>query len=174
MTETNMKEMFSRQTIARRVEELAEQLNADYAGREVVFVCILKGAAIFIADLVRQLKFDVRIEFMKVASYEGTASTGKIDFSLDIGSDISGKDVVIVEDIIDTGNTLSFLSNHLAAKNPASVKICVLLDNPTRRGEECLSPDYTAFVIPNQFVVGYGLDYNGKYRHLPFIATLMR
>ncbi|MDR2168155.1 MAG: hypoxanthine phosphoribosyltransferase [Clostridiales bacterium] len=169
-----VKEMISRQDIAARVEEIAAELNADFAGREVVFVCILKGAAVFMADLMRHLKLDMSVEYLELVSYDFTESRGKVDMIKDFDNDISGKDVVIVEDIIDTGMTVNFIGEHLRAKNPASIKYCVLLDNPVRREADCTNPDYTGFVIPNQFVLGYGLDLDGKYRQLPFIGSLVK
>jgi len=166
--------MFSKQMIAVRVEEVAAQLNADYAGQEVVLVCILKGAVVFMADLMRHLTIPVSVDFMQLCSYEGVNSTGKIDLDLDLTTNISGKNVIVVEDIIDTGCTIEFIRQHLMRKNPASVRFCVLLDNPVRRIDNCDKVDYTGFVIPNQFVFGYGMDYNGKYRNLPYIAALSR
>ena len=168
-------EMFSKAMIAERVQELATQISDDYAGREVIFICILKGAVIFMTDLMRHLQLDdATVEFMQVCSYEGVNSSGKVKMSLDVNVDISGKDIIVVEDIIDTGCTIDFIRKHLMTKNPASIKFCVLLDNPTRRGKNCPNPDYTGFVIPNQFVFGYGLDYDEKYRGLPYIAALTR
>ena len=167
-------EMFSKQMIAVRVEEVAAQLNADYAGQEVVLVCILKGAVVFMADLMRHLTIPVSVDFMQLCSYEGVNTTGKIVMDLDLTTDISDKNVIVVEDIIDTGCTIEFIRQHLMRKNPASVRFCVLLDNPVRRIDNCDKVDYTGFVIPNQFVFGYGMDYNGKHRNLPYIAALSR
>ena len=171
---TNFAEMYSKSEIAQRVKELASQLNDDYEGREVVFICILKGAVVFMADLMRHLQLDMSVEYLQLSSYISTESTGKIDMLLDINADISGKDVIVVEDIIDTGHTIKFILQHLMAKSPASIKFCVLLDNPVRRQQGCINPDYTGFTIPNQFVFGYGLDHDEKYRQLPFIASLTR
>ena len=169
-----IKEMISRQSIAKRVEEMADELNADYEGREVVLVCILKGGVIFMADLMRHLKFDLTTEYIELASYSATESTGKMQVLKDLGADLRGKDVLVIEDIVDTGFTLQFLYDHIMAKNPNSVKFCVFLNNPTRRGEGSREPEYVGFVIPNQFVIGYGLDYDGKLRQLPFVASLVR
>jgi len=166
--------MFSRQVIAERVKELAVEINADYEGQEVVLVCILKGAAVFMSDLMRHLTVDVKVEYMQLCSYEGENSRGKIKMDLDVSDDIFGNNVIVVEDIIDTGGTIEFIRAHLMTKKPATVKFCVLLDNPVRRNEGCEKADYVGFVIPNQFVFGYGLDYNGKYRNLPYIAALTR
>jgi hypoxanthine phosphoribosyltransferase len=128
----------------------------------------------FMADIMRHLKLDLEVEFLELKSYSATESTGKMRIFKDFETDLSGKDVIVIEDIIDTGFTLEFLFDHLMAKNPASVRFCVLLSNPTRRGECGRKPDYTGFVIPNQFVIGYGLDYDGKYRQLPFVGVLVR
>jgi hypoxanthine phosphoribosyltransferase len=169
-----IKEMISRKDIAARVQEIADELNADFEGREVVFVCILKGAAIFMADLMRHLKLDMSVEFLELESYRGTESSGAVRVAKDFDADISGMDVVVVEDIVDTGITMEYIGEHLKAKNVLSVKYCVLLDNPTRRQEGCFEPDYKGFVIPNQFVLGYGLDRDGKYRQLPYIGSLVK
>lgn len=171
----NVNEMISSEKIAKRVKEIASELNRDFEGQEVVFICILKGAAIFMADLIRHLEFDITTEYLEFASYEGE-DAGKVVIKKDFDYDISGKTVVVIEDIIDTGGTLSYIKKHLEAKKPANIKYCVLLDNPVRRRADCqsMNPDYTGFTIPNQFVLGYGLDFNGKYRQLPFIAHLTK
>jgi len=168
-----IREMISRQCIAKKVEELADKLNADYEGREVVLVCVLKGAAMFAADLMRHIKLDMTIEYMELGSYDGSESTGKMRIKKDFDADISGKDVIVIEDIVDTGFTLQFLYEHLVAKDAASVAFCVLLSNPTRRKEGAREPEYVGFVIPNQFAIGYGLDYDGKLRQLPFVGSLV-
>ncbi|MCL2854094.1 MAG: hypoxanthine phosphoribosyltransferase [Defluviitaleaceae bacterium] len=168
----NIVEMISQRDLAGRVEELAKQLNADFEGQQVVFVCLLKGAVVFMADLMRHIKLDITTEYMEIASYSSNQSTGEIQLKKDIGVDIADKDVVVIEDIIDTGATLKFVDKHLMAKGPASIKYCVLLDNPVRRQEGCLNPHYTGFTIPNRYVFGYGLDHDGKYRQLPYIAAL--
>jgi len=172
--EYNIKEMISRREIADRVSEIALQLNHDFKGREVVFICILKSAAVFMADLMRQLKLDMVVEYLEINSYISTESKGEIQLIKDFELDIADKAVIVVEDIIDTGRTLKFIGEHLRSKKPASVSYCVLLDNPVRRREDCkgINPDYTGFVIPNKFVLGYGLDFNGKYRQLPHLAHL--
>jgi hypoxanthine phosphoribosyltransferase len=128
----------------------------------------------FMADLMRHLKLDLTVEYMEIGSYSGMQSTGRVRVLKDISSSILGKHVIVVEDIVDTGYTLQNLHDHLMAKKPASVKFCILLNNPTRRGEGFREPEYIGFVIPNQFVIGYGLDYDGKYRQLPFVASLVR
>ena len=174
---SNFKEIISKNAIATRVKELAEQLNADYADVDgcVTLVCVLKGASVFTADLMRHLNFDVQLEFIQLASYSSTESSGEIQVIKDISAEISGQNVLVIEDIIDTGNTLNFIDKHFLGKaTPASLKYCVLLDNPTRRGESCKNPNYTGFVIPNQYVFGYGLDYDGKYRQLPYIAAFIK
>ncbi|MCL2169144.1 MAG: hypoxanthine phosphoribosyltransferase [Defluviitaleaceae bacterium] len=174
--EYNVKEMISKSEIAAKVAELANELNRDFEGREVVFICILKGAVVFMADLMRHLKLDMTVEYLELASYIEEQSCGEIRMLKDFEPSIAGKDVVVVEDIIDTGSTLKFIGEHLQSKEPKSVSYCILLDNPVRRNEDCkaLSPKYVGFVIPNQFVLGYGLDFNGKYRQLPFIGSLVK
>ncbi|MCL2235796.1 MAG: hypoxanthine phosphoribosyltransferase [Defluviitaleaceae bacterium] len=168
----NIVEMISQKELADRVQELAGELNDDYEGRQVVLICLLKGAAMFMADLMRHITFDITTEYMEIASYSSNEPTGKIQLIKDIGSDIAGRDVIVIEDIIDTGGTLKFVDDHLTAKNPASVAYCVLLDNPVRRQDGCLNPDYTGFTIPNRYVFGYGLDHDGNLRNLPYVAAL--
>lgn len=165
--------LISREEIDRRISELAEKLNADYKGKKLTLVCVLKGAVMFLVDLSRKITVDVEIYFMDVSSYgNSTTSSGKIKINMDLDRSIENKHVVIVEDIIDTGRTLNHLVDHLAAQNPASLKLCTLLDKPDRRYINEVIIDYTGFVIPDKFVVGYGLDYCERYRNLPFIGEL--
>lgn len=172
MTGTNKKVLYSKETIEKRVQEIAQTLSDDYQGKEVVFICILKGAFIFLADLMRHLAIPHTIDFMRVASYgSGTVSSGKITVTKDIETDIDGKDVVIVEDIIDTGITLAFLKNKLQEKTPRSLKICALLDKKARREVE-IDADYVGFSMDEGFVVGYGLDFDEKFRSLPDIYVI--
>jgi hypoxanthine phosphoribosyltransferase len=168
----NIVQMISQKEIEAKVAGLAKKLNEDFAGKEVVLVCLLKGAAIFMADLMRHLTFDVTTEYMETSSYVENQPSGKVQLVKDIGADVKDKHVLVVEDIIDTGNTLKFVDQHLSAKKPKSLSYCVLLDNPVRRGEGCLHPQYIGFTIPNRYVFGYGLDHNGGYRNLPYIAAL--
>jgi len=172
MTGINKKVLYSKETIEKRVQEIAQTLSNDYQGRDVVFICILKGAYIFLADLLRHLAIPHTIDFMRVASYgSGTVSSGKISVTKDIEADIEGKDVVIVEDIIDTGITLAFLKNKLQKKTPRSLKICALLDKKARREVE-IDADYVGFSMDEGFVVGYGLDFDERFRSLPDIYVI--
>jgi hypoxanthine phosphoribosyltransferase len=172
VTGINKKVLYSKETIEKRVQEIAQTLSDDYQGRDVVFICILKGAYIFLADLLRHLAIPHTIDFMRVASYgSGTVSSGKISVTKDIETDIEGKDVVIVEDIIDTGITLAFLKNKLQEKTPRSLKICALLDKKARREIE-IDADYVGFSMDEGFVVGYGLDFDEKFRSLPDIYVI--
>ena len=166
--------MISAEEIQEQVQRVAGELDAFYGDREPVAICILKGSVVFFADLIRAMKSSVSVEFMKVSSYGfGTESSGKLSVSLDILSNIEGKDVLIVEDIVDSGNTMFALKNMLKTRNPASIKIVTLLDKPARRVSD-ISPDYTCFEIEDEFVIGYGLDYAEKYRDLPFVGILKR
>jgi len=167
----DIKVLITEEEITARTRELAEQIQQDYNGEEIVIICILKGAAFFATELAKRINSDTIIDFMKVSSYEGTESTGKIDFTLDISEDITGKNVLIVEDIVDTGRTLAYVKKYLESKNPKSVKICTMLNKKERRVVE-LNPEYVCFDIPDKFVIGYGLDYDEKYRNLPYIGYL--
>ncbi len=166
------KVMISQDELAKGVSRLAEEVNRDYKGKEVIVLGILKGCFVFMADLIKKLNCDVSVYFMEVSSYlDGTVSTGKIKIKKDIDVDIKGKDVLIVEDIIDSGNTLTRLKEVLAEREPASVKICTLLSKPSRRKVE-LEADYTGFVIEDKFIIGYGLDCGERFRQLPYIAEV--
>lgn len=167
----DIKVLITEQEIASRTRELAEQIQREYNNEEIVIVCILKGATFFAVELAKRIESDTIIDFMKVSSYEGTESTGKINFTLDISEDITGKNVLIVEDIVDTGRTLAYVKKYLESKNPKSVKICTMLNKKERRVVE-LNPEYVAFDIPDKFVIGYGLDYDEKYRNLPYVGYL--
>lgn len=167
----DIKVLITEQEIASRTRELAKQIQRDYNNEEIVIVCILKGATFFAVELAKRIESDTIIDFMKVSSYEGTESTGKIDFTLDISEDISGKNVLIVEDIVDTGRTLAYVKEYLKTKNPKNVKICTMLNKKERRVID-LNPEYVAFDIPDKFVIGYGLDYDEKYRNLPYVGYL--
>ena len=156
--------MISEQEIDRKVDEIAAQISSDYEGESVVVIGVLTGAFIFTADLVRSLTVPVEtVDFVQVSSYEGDKSTGKLVFKKDISTDIEGRNVLIVEDIVDTGRTLKQLKQMLSERNPKSIKICTAFDKPSRRVND-LVPDYNCFTIPDKFIVGYGLDYDGKYR----------
>lgn len=166
--------LITAEEISRRVKELGEEISRDYAGREILVVGVLKGAAIFMADLVRCLTVPVQLDFMAVSSYgASTESSGVVRILKDLEENIEGLDVLLVEDIVDTGLTLNYLRENLLTRNPASLKICTLLDKPSRRKVQ-VKVDYNGFVIPDEFVVGYGLDYNGRYRNLRDILVLKR
>lgn len=167
----DIKVLITEQEIASRTRELAEQIQKDYNNEEIVIVCILKGATFFAVELAKRIESDTIIDFMKVSSYEGTESTGKINFTLDISEDITDKNVLIVEDIVDTGRTLAYVKKYLESKNPKNVKICTMLNKKERRVID-LNPEYVAFDIPDKFVIGYGLDYDEKYRNLPYVGYL--
>lgn len=154
------------------VSRLAEQINNDYKDRELIVIGILKGCFVFMADLIKKLNCDVQVYFMEVSSYQdGTVSSGKINIKKDLDVDIEGKDILIAEDIIDSGNTLSQLVPMLESRNPKSVKVCTLLSKPSRRQVE-FEADYTGFVIEDKFIIGYGLDCAEKFRQLPYIAEV--
>lgn len=164
--------LFSRETIERRVRELADGISKDYEGREVVMIGVLKGAFVFLADLIRDLRIPCVIDFVRLASYgSGTVSSGEIVITKDIETPIQGRDVLIVEDIVDTGLTLSFLMEKLKEKNPRSLKVCVFLDKKERR-KVPFEADYVGYDIPDRFVVGYGLDCNEQFRFLPDVYVI--
>ena len=165
--------LLTEEQIQAKVKELAAQLSEEYAGKDPVFVGVLKGVVIFFADMVRRINIPCEIDFMCISSYGGTASTGNVAVKKDLSMDIKGRHVVILEDIYDTGHSLDFTYKYLLSKEPASLKICTLLDKPERRKPGItLVPDYVGFTIPNEFVVGYGLDFNEHYRNLPYIGIL--
>lgn len=165
--------LISQQQLQSRITEMAEQVSADYAGKNPVFVGVLKGVVMFFGDFVQQISVPCQIDFMCISSYSGTDSTGKMQVKMDLSTDIRDRHVVIVEDIFDTGNSLSYTYDYLLAMKPASLKIVTLLDKPDRRKPGVtVKADYTGFVVPNEFVVGYGMDYNEYYRNLPYIGIL--
>lgn len=157
--------------IAERVAELAATLRRQYQGRDLVCVGVLKGCFIFMADLLRQLGLPVTVDFLGVASYGGSTEPAKLRVTKDVDVDLAGRDVLVIEDICDTGVSLGAVVRLLGTQNPASIGTCVLLDKPSRRKVD-FNPDYVGFSIPDAFVVGYGLDYAERHRHLPHIATL--
>jgi hypoxanthine phosphoribosyltransferase len=172
MDTMNREVLFSKDVIEQRVRELAEEISRDYAGRELIVVGILKGAFIFMADLVRSFKIPCQVDFAQLTSYgSGTVSSGNVVIRKDIGLPIAGRDVLIVEDIVDTGLTLSFLVETLKKRNPRSLKVCVFLDKRARR-KVPFTADYTGFDIDDGFVVGYGLDFNEQARHLPDVYII--
>ncbi len=166
------KVLISREEIAKRVSEIAEQINNDFHGEELTLVCTLRGASIFFADLFRQITLDCDVDFIAVSSYgHGTSSSGEVKMVKDLSSPIKGKNILIIEDIIDTGITLVYLKKLLEAREPKAIKLCSLLDKPSRRKVE-LEGDYVGFKIENEYVVGYGLDFNQKLRNLPDVCVL--
>lgn len=172
MTENIERVLLSEEQIQEKVKELAATLSREYAGKDPIFVGVLKGVVMFFGDMVKRIDIPCQIDFMWISSYEGTNSC-KMQVKRDISLDIKGRHVVILEDIFDTGNSLDFTYKHLMSKEPASLKICTLLDKPARRNPNVtLVPDYIGFTIPNEFVVGYGLDFNEFYRNLPYIGIM--
>jgi hypoxanthine phosphoribosyltransferase len=164
--------LIDRNQIRQIVVELGRQITKDYEGKELFIVCVLRGAFIFTADLIREIKLNVNVDFMSVSSYgEDTSSSGVVRILRDLDSDITGKHVLIIEDIVDTGLTLKNLRDLLLTRNPASLKICAAFDKPERRVVQ-VKADYVGIKIPDEFVVGYGLDYAGQYRHLPDVCVL--
>ena len=164
--------LLSEEQIQEKVKEFAALLSKEYEGKDPIFIGVLKGVVLFFGDVVKNISIPCQIDFMWISSYEGTQSR-KMTVKRDISTDIKGRHVVILEDIYDTGNSLNFTYQHLLEKEPASLKICTLLDKPARRNPDItLQPDYVGFTIPNEFVVGYGLDFNEYYRNLPFIGVL--
>lgn len=173
MMENDIQEiLFTKEQLDRRVSEIAEQINRDYADKEILLVSVLRGSFIFMADLARKITRPCRVDFMSVSSYgKGTSSSGQVQITKDLSEDISGLHVIVVEDILDSGNTLSYLLRILEQRHPASIRLCTLLDKPDRRKVE-VAVHYSGFTIPDAFVVGYGLDYAELYRNLPYIGIL--
>ena len=166
--------LISEEEIKEKIKTLAKRLDNDYAGKNPLFVCVLKGSVFFTADLVRELTIPAFLDFMSVSSYgAGTISTGELNIKKDLSENIENRHVIIVEDIIDTGNTLYKLKNLLLKRNPASIKIIALLDKPERRTAP-MEADYVGFVIPDEFVIGYGLDYDERFRELKDVCVLSR
>lgn len=164
--------LISEEELKAKISELGQQLSKEYAGKNPLFLGVLKGCVVFFSDMIRAVEIPCNIDFMVVSSYgSGTSTSGTINMLKDVSVDIKGRDVVILEDIIDTGLTLKAVYQHLLDMEPASLKICTLLDKPDRR-KTVISAEYTGFTIPNEFVVGYGLDYNEFYRNLPYIGIL--
>ena len=165
--------LVTEEQIRTRIKELGRVLSEEYADKDPLVVGVLKGVVVFYADMIRELTVPCEMDFMWVSSYAGTSTTGNIVVKRDVSADITGRHVLILEDIYDTGNSLSFVHDYLMAKEPASLKICTLLDKPSRRKEGItLKADYVGFEVPNAFVVGYGLDYNEFYRNLPYVGIL--
>ena len=164
--------LFSEEELKNRVAEIAAQIDRDYAGKEPLLISVLRGSFVFMADLVRQIHLPCTVDFMAVSSYgAGTKSSGQVEIKKDLSDSIEGRDLIIVEDILDSGNTLFYLMEILKARKPASIRICTLMDKPDRRTQPIVA-DYVGFTIPDAFVVGYGLDYDEKYRNLPYVGIL--
>ena len=164
--------LLTEEEVDKRINEVAEQINKDYAGKSVHLICILKGGVFFTCELAKRITVPVSLDFMSVSSYgDDTKSSGVVKIVKDLDQPLIGKDVLIVEDIIDSGRTLSYLIEILKGRNPNSIRLCTLLDKPERRVKE-VHVDYTCFNIPDEFVVGYGLDYAQRYRNLPFIGVV--
>lgn len=164
--------LLKEEEVNERIRCLGEQISVDYEGEEVHLISILKGGVFITCELAKRITVPVSLDFMSVSSYQGTDSTGVVKIIKDLDHVIEGKNVIVVEDIIDTGRTLSYLLKYLKNRNPKSIKLCTLLDKPDRRVVDDVCVDYTGFVIPDEFVVGFGLDYNQKYRNLPYIGVV--
>ena len=170
--EDKIRVLISGGQVTERLKEMAEQMNQDYAGKSLHLICVLKGSIFVTTELAKYLTIPVTLDFMSVSSYgDGTESTGRVKIAKDLDETIEGKDVLVVEDIIDSGHTLSYLMTLLEARRPASLKLCTLLDKPDRRVTD-VKVDYVGFCIPDKFVVGYGLDYAQKYRNLPYVGVI--
>ena len=165
--------LFTQEQLAERVNELGREISADYRGKQPLFVGILRGCIMFYADLLRAVSVDCNMDFMCLSSYCGTSSTGEVRTMLDLRESIKGRHVIIVEDIVDTGLTLDYLMKNLQSRGAASIEICCLLDKPANRKAE-VHPKYIGFQIENEFVIGYGLDYNELYRNLPYIGVFKK
>ncbi|MEW6616359.1 MAG: hypoxanthine phosphoribosyltransferase [Thermodesulfobacteriota bacterium] len=173
MKEEKLVLLYSREEIVRKVKDIANQISKDYDGKEVILICILKGAFVFLADLIRNLRIPLKIDFVRLASYGSqTRSLGDINITKDIELSIEGKNVLVVEDIVDTGLTTSYLIERLKAKNPNSLRLCVLIEKKERR-EVNIEADYVGFILEEGFIVGYGLDFDERYRYLPEIYRIV-
>ncbi|MBC5717700.1 hypoxanthine phosphoribosyltransferase [Flintibacter faecis] len=164
--------LFSEEQLKNRVQEIARQITADYQGKEIMLISVLRGSFVFMADLCRAIDLPCTLDFMAVSSYgKGTKSSGQVQITKDLSEDITDRHIIVVEDILDSGNTLSYLLKILENRHPASIRLCTLLDKPERRVKP-VQVHYSGFTIPDAFVVGYGLDYAEKYRNLPYIGIL--
>jgi hypoxanthine phosphoribosyltransferase len=167
-----LKVLLEKKEIAKAVARIASEINQDYHGKKLLLIGILKGSFIFMADLVRQLDMDIEIDFAQLASYySATESSGKVTLIQDIHKPVRGKDILVIEDIVDTGITINFLLTHLKKKGPASLKLCALVDKPSQR-QLAVSIDYLGFTLPGKFIVGYGIDFNEQFRGLPYICSM--
>ncbi len=164
--------LISQQELQKRVKELADEISADYAGRDLLLIGVLKGSFVFLADLMRNMDHHITVDFMGTSSYgDSTKSSGEVRITKDLEKSVAGRHVLLVEDIVDSGLTLRYLLDTLRTRQPASLKVCALLDKPARRSVR-VSLDYYGFIIPNAFVVGYGLDYDERFRGLPYVGVL--
>ena len=171
MTEDIERVLLTREEIQNKVAEIGKRITVDFADKNPIFIGVLKGCFIFMADLMRNVDIRCSMDFMAVSSYSGTTSTGAVKINKDLSQDIAGRHLILVEDILDSGVTLNYLKNYLQVRQPASVHIATLLDKPARRKADIYA-DYSCFDVPDAFVVGYGLDYNEHYRNLPYIGIL--
>ncbi len=171
--EHTIKTLLTRGEIEKRIKELAKEIEKDYQGKELVVIGLLKGSIVFMSDLIKEINLPLAIDFMSVSSYSGTTSTGVIKISKDTTIDLKDKDILIVEDIIDTGLTLSHVKKLFQDRGVKSLKVCTLLDKPSRRTVE-MKGEYVGFEIPDEFVIGYGLDYDQYYRNLPYIGVVVK
>lgn len=170
--ENKIKVMITEDEIAKRIKEMGEQISKDYEGKTIHLICILKGSVFMACELAKNITLPVTMDFMSVSSYgDGTESSGRVRIVKDLDQSVEGKDILVIEDIVDSGKTLAFLMDLLKARNPKSIKLCTLLDKPERRVTE-VPVDYTGFVIPDEFVVGFGLDCAQNYRNLPYIGAV--
>ena len=165
--------LLTEEEVDKRIQEIGEQISKDYAGKQVHLVCVLKGGSFFMCELAKRITVPVSLDFMSVSSYgSGTKSSGVVKIIKDLDEPLEGKNVIIVEDIIDSGRTLAYLIEVLKQRNPKNIELCTLLDKPERRVKKQVQVKYTCFTIPDEFVVGYGLDYDQKYRNLPYIGVV--
>ncbi len=167
----NFKELISEKELNKRITELAEQIDKDYLGKEITIICVMRGAVFFGVELTLKMKTRLKYEFITISSYEGENSTGEVTLMTDLRESIEGKDVLIVEDIIDTGRSMKYLIEHLKSKNPRTLKVCALANKQERREVE-VPIDYLGFEVPNKYIVGFGFDIDNNYRNLPYVAYL--
>jgi len=173
MRDEHLEVLLGRELVAERVRELADTISRDYEGKDLLLICVLKGAIFFATDLIRHMQIPLELDFILASSYQGQSSKGDVELSREPSAGLHGKDVLIIEDIIDTGLTCRSLIDHFAGCGAASLRLCTLLDKPSERRNESVQPDYVGFTIPDKFVVGYGLDYEEKYRELQDICALV-
>ena len=167
----NFKELISKEALDKRIKELADQIDKDYLGKEITVICVMRGAIFFTVELTLKMKTKLKYEFITISSYAGTDTTGEVTLRTDLRDSIEGKDVLVVEDIIDTGRSMKYLLEHLRSKNPRTLKVCTLASKPERREVE-VPIDYLGFEVPNKYIVGFGFDIDNNYRNLPYVASL--